>query len=251
MTSFSVSSRLDFIHKIPRLTKRHCFVFGLELLAQVPQWELCGQTLSLRHETEHLGVRLQTQLQAAGHVSARMCRGRGAFFGLMPAGMFNSRLLAADKAYLWRAVVSPALLYGCAVCFLRSDDISRLDSWQATSVKSALRLPRTSHHTALLAALHIPSVQEALRRALFSAFRDAFRGDHRLRHVLLTHLAHIALNLTHSRYMGSLANHMLSLCGGNIGTLLRVAGGRVSRELVSAPRPRCGITDSALATEPK
>ena len=244
VTTFSVSSRLDFVHTNHHLTKSHCFIFGLELLAQIPQWVLCGQPLSLRQETEHLGVQLQTQLQATGHVSTRIRRGRGAFFGLTPAGMFNPHLSAVDKAYLWRAVVSPVLLYGCAVCFLRSEDISRLDSWQATAIKSALRLPRTAHHTALLAALRIPNVQEILRRALFNAFRDAFRGEHRLRRVLLSDLAHNALNSTRLRCSGSLVSHMLSLCGTNFGTLLGVAGGHVSRELVCVPRPMNGVTDS-------
>ena len=158
--------------------------------------------------------------------------------------MFNSYLTAVDKAYLWRMVVSPALLYGCAVCFLRSEDILRLDSWQATAIKSALRLPRTAHHTALLAALRIPSVQEVLRRALFNTFRDAFRGEHRLRRVLLSDLAHTALNSARLHCPGSLVSHMLSLCGMNYETLLRVAGGHVSRDLISAPRRVDGIADS-------
>ena len=155
--------------------------------------------------------------------------------------MFNPHLPAADKAYLWRAVVSPAMLYGCSLCYLRSTDIARLESWQATALKSALRLPRIAHHTALLAALQIPSVQAVLRRALFNAFSDAFRGEHRLRSVLLSRLARVALNACST---GSLVDHMLVLCGGSRATLLRVAGGRIDQELVNAPRPLCGLTDS-------
>ena len=100
--------------------------------------------------------------------------------------MFNSHMIAVDKAYLWCAVVSSYLLHGCTVCFLRSEDICRLGSWQANAIKSALKFPHRAHHTALLAALRILSVQDVLRCALFNASRDAVRWDHRLRRGLLS-----------------------------------------------------------------
>ena len=244
VTHFSRSWRLDFVNLNPSLTKSHCFIFGACLLAQLPKWHLCGQALSIREETQHLGVQLCSELQGAGHINTRIRRGRGAFFGLMPAGMFSPHLLASDKAYLWRSVVSPALLYGCSICLLRSSDISRLEMWQASAIKSALRLPRTAHHTALMAALQIPTVQDTLRRAIFSDFKDAFRDGHRLRRVLISRLARIALNVAPACNNGSLVSHMLILCGGSLERLLQVAGGRVSQELVTAPSSKCGITDS-------
>ena len=98
VTGFSVTWRVEFTHKEPRMTKSHCFIFGAEFLARTPQWQLCGQTLQCREETEHLGVQLRSQLNGADHVTARINRGRGAFFGLTPAGMFSPCLPAADKA---------------------------------------------------------------------------------------------------------------------------------------------------------
>ena len=95
-----------------------------------------------------------------------------------------------------------------------------------------------------MAALHIPSIQVVLRRALFSAFRDGFRGEHRLRHVLVSSLARIALDTASACNTGSLVNHMLKLCGGDLERLLRIAGGRVSQDLVDIPSPACGIVDS-------
>ena len=130
---------------------------------------------------------------------------------------------------------------------LKSSDIARLESWQATVIKSALRLPRIPHHRALVAALNILSVPVILRRALFSAFRDAFRGEHRLRDVLLSSLARVALGVTSACSTGSLVNHVLKLCGGDLERLLQIAGGRVCRELVDAPRPVCGIVSTNYA----
>ena len=189
-------------------------------------------------------MQLCSQLEGSSHVDARIRRARGAFFGLTPVGMFNPRLSPADKVFLWRAVVSPALLFGCSLCFLRSGDIARLESWQATAIKAALRLPRTAHHSALLAALEVPRVQDIIRCALFSAFRDVFRGQHRLSRILISGLARAALNATSACNTCSLVSHMLALCRGNLATLLRVAGGRIDLELVRTPRPTCGLTDS-------
>ena len=117
VTNFSMSWRLEFVNPDPGRTKSHCFIFGAELLAQLPVWYLCGQTLTCREKTEHLGVLLHSQLQAADHVNCRIRRGRGAFFGLEPAGMFSSSLLAADKAYLWRAVFTSGAVWVLTVFF--------------------------------------------------------------------------------------------------------------------------------------
>ena len=137
---------------------------------------------------------------------------------------------------------------------LRSSDISRIESWQATSIKAALRLPRIAHHTALLAALQIPSVQDVLRQSIFGAFRDTFRDNHRLRSIIISSLAREVTHVTTVGSTGSLVSYMMSLCGGKFETLLEVAGGYLSHgiyslpclshELVSVSKPACGITDS-------
>ena len=168
--------------------------------------------------------------------------GRGAYFGLSRAGMFSSQLPATDKAYLWRAIVSPALLFGCALCPLGSADISRLESWQAATVKAALRLPSRAHHTALLAALRIPKVQETLRRSLFTSFRDSFRENHRLRQILVASLALIILG--DASTSAPIVRFMLILCGGDMRVLLQIAGGHIPPEILYTPRPPCGVTDS-------
>ena len=244
VTRFAVKWRLEFVHPEACKTKSHCFVFGSGLLAQLPEWYLCEQKLLYRDETEHLGIQYSSQLLGSNHVSSRIRRARGAFFGLMPAGMFNPNLSADGKAFLWRTVVSPALTFGCSLCFLKCSDVRRLNSWQATSIKHALRLPRTAHHTALLSALRIPSVHDVLRRDVFNAFRDSFRREHRLRSVLVSSLTRVALCAEPLESTGPLAGFLLTLCGGDMERLLQVAGGYISHEWVTAPTLQCGLADS-------
>ena len=244
VSEFSVSWRLDFVNPNPSATKSHCFIFVAGLVAQRPEWHLCSQLLTCREYTEHLGVHLHSNLQGRVHVDARVSRGRGAYFGLSRAGMFSPQLPASDKAYLWRAIVSPALLFGCALCPLGSADISRLESWQAATVKAALRLPSRAHHTALLAALRIPKVRETLRRSILTSFRDAFRENHRLRQTLIASLANLVLGDASSAHCAPIVKFMIILCGDNMSVLLEIAGGHIPPEIMHTPRPPCGVTDS-------
>ena len=244
VSEFSVSWRLEFVNPVPSATKSHCFIFGAGLLAQRPEWHLCNQLLTCKEYTEHLGVQLHPNLQGRVHVDARVSRGRGAYFGLSRAGLFSSQLPGPDKAFLWRAIVSPTLLFGCALCPLGPADISRLESWQAATVKAALRLPSRAHHTALLAALHIPKVQETLRRSIIACFRDAFRENHRLRQILVASLATLVLGDASSGHCAPIVRFMFIVCGANMSVLLQVAGGHIPPEIMYTPRPPCGVTDS-------
>ena len=244
VSSFSVLWRIYFVHVNQSLTKSHSFIFGSEFLSRTPQWQLCGQILKHRQETTHLGVELRSQLHGADQVTARIQRSRGAFFGLTPAGMFNQHLSAVDKAFLWRMIVAPVLIYGCEVCFLSSGDIARLEGWQASAVKSALRLPRTAHHSALMAALRIPSVQALVRRSIFRATQNAFRGQHRLRCVLVSSLAQLATNARFAETSASIVCHLMSLCGGNFMRVLEAASGHIHGDWVHTPRPENGLADS-------
>ena len=72
--------------------------------------------------------------------------------------------------------------------------MERLQALQAACIKTAFCLPRPAHHTALLAAAVLAPVQEALRGAIFQAFRNAMGADHRLKQVLTTSLAKMALH---------------------------------------------------------
>ena len=137
-----------------------------------------------------------------------------------------------------------AVLYGCFISILSSADITRIERWQATALKAMLRLPHSAYHSALMKAPNIPNAQALLRRSQLTALRDAFHGNHRLRDVLFSILARIFVNTSYTRHTGSIVNHVLTLCDGSLGNLIRIAGGHVSPELVSSPRVPCGLTDS-------
>ena len=134
---FARDWRLEFVHPDHQKTKSHCIVFGGELLAQSPTWKLAGQPLQTRPYSEHLGVTLDARSTASRHVDQRVKRARAAFYGLAPAGMLAKSLSPADKAYLWKTVVLPTLMYGCSTAPLRPAEVDHLDAFQAGCMKVA------------------------------------------------------------------------------------------------------------------
>ena len=243
VSNFARDWRLDFVHPDSEKTKSHCVIFGDELLARSPTWMLSGQQLQTRHQSDHLGVTLDSRLTAARHVDQRIKRARAAFYGLAPAGMLAKGLCPLDKVYLWKTVVLPTLVFGCNTAPLRPSDVERLDTVQAACVKAALGLPRTAHHSALLAAAEIPPVSEYLRNALFCTFRNALGAQHRLQQVLVTSLATLALHP--GALEGSFIYQVYQMCNGDFRALLELAaGGAVNADRVRAPRMPDGLADS-------
>lgn len=234
--------RLEFIHPDPSRTKSHCIVFGAELLIGEPKWSLSGQELRNRQQSEHLGVVLDGRLSAAPHVRHRTARARASLYGLAPAGMLSPGLCPADKCFLWKTVVQPALTYGCVAAPLSSADVSELMAIQASTVKVALGLPRRAHHTALLAAAEIAPAHELVRAASFRAVHCALMSEQRLREALLSGLAKLAM--CPSSLGGSLLTLLLSMCGGVFSAVLEVAAGREHGERVTPPRAPDGLVDT-------
>ena len=102
---------------------------------------LSGQQLQTRHQSEHLGVVLDSRLTATCHVDQRVKKARATFYGFTPTVMLLKSICPADKAYLWRSVVSPALLFGCNPAPLRSPGEEPVQELQAAYIKTASGLP--------------------------------------------------------------------------------------------------------------
>ena len=185
---------------------------------------------------------LDERLRADGHVNQRARRACAAFYGLTPLGMLTNRLTAADKVFLWKTVVLPALIFGCETASLSPSDIERLDARQASLIKAALGLLRSAHHTALLLAAGAPRIEEALRGAAFRAFSGIFRSDHRLREVYAAVLVKLAVHP--EELSGSFMGHIYAMCNRDLGTILNIAAGRADRDLVRAPLQKDGLVDS-------
>ena len=195
-------------------------------------------------ETEHLGNVMSSSLQATQHVNQRMKRARGSFYGLTPVGIFSKNLAPCDKAFLWCTVVAPSLTFGASVAPLQSEQISELERFQARYLKAALGLAPVAHHTALFAALGVPSIQETLRAMALRGFLNAIKSEHRLSRVMIRGMAVLAIDPAQldGSFLGLLV--LYRICNSNLGNLLSVAAGHIDRDLFRAQSESSGVIDS-------
>jgi len=185
---------------------------------------------------------LDSCLRGSPHVENRIKRARRGFYALTPAGIFNSRLSPIDKVFLWRAVVLPALLFGCDVAPLRAPDVLRLEKCQASSIKAALGLPQKAHHHALLKGLGVPSIQVLLRKGIFGTVRSSFQEDHRLRQALACSVDEFVRRP--SSLSGSFLGQVMDMCNGRLDRLLSIVLGHIPPALFSSPECADGVADS-------
>ena len=157
--------------------------------------------------------------------------------------MLAKGLSPADKTYIWKTLIFPALSFGCSIAPLGPADMERLGKLQASCIKTAFGLPRTAHHSGLLAASGIPAIHEAARGQIFRAYRSAMSSNHRLQQILITSLAKLAVSP--SEVEGSFLMHIYTMCNNSFRAVMELAaGGPVDSDRVCAARMPDGLADS-------
>jgi hypothetical protein len=142
--------------------KSKCVVFGKNPFCTTPQWSIGQEKISTEPETEILGVTFDSSLKYSTHVEKRITACRRRIYGLSSVGMCYPGLSSEVKAYIWNTVGAPMILYGMESVPLSSADLKQLQSAQGSIVKRVMGIPKHSHHTRLLTALHIPRVDNLI-----------------------------------------------------------------------------------------
>ena len=125
---------------------------------------------------------------------------------------------------------------------LRPEGLGDLERFQARHLKVALGLAPQTHHSALLAALGVPNIQETLRSMVLRGFFNAFKSEHRLSRVLTRGLAVLAVDP--AQLDGSFLGLVYAICNYNLGTVLTVASGFIDSEMIRPRSQPDGLIDS-------
>jgi hypothetical protein len=144
--------------------KSACLIAGPHRFTRVPEWHLGSHRITVVDEMSILGVSFTSNWSSSLHVATRSIKCNRAFYGLSRAGILSPGLSPDVKSRLWNSVCRPTLLYGCAALDVSKRDLKRLESEQGSLVKRSLRIGKRSHHSALLRAMNIPSVEADLTR---------------------------------------------------------------------------------------
>jgi len=159
------------------IKKSKCMVAGQTPWRITPTWSLNGQDIETANSVEILGISFSSAGNSKLHFEKRMQNCRKSFYNLNDLGMAFPGLNPEVKAYLWRSVCLPTLLYGCDSICVSNSDLNRLQSVQGTLIKQALGLGKRSHHSALLEALNIDNVQYNVNQRSLSMFYKVMSYD--------------------------------------------------------------------------
>ena len=121
-----------------------------------PDIWLGSNKLEFVNNVEILGRVFSNNLSSQDHIDIRIRNSRRAMYSI---GLNNQALSPSVKAYLWRSIGTPSLMYAMGTCNISSVDLKRLESFQGTIIKNSVHFGKRCHHSALLEALDIPKIK--------------------------------------------------------------------------------------------
>ena len=90
-------------------------------------------------------------------------------------------VMSDTKSYLFRTICQPTLLYGLDAVDLNKNMMKKLENAQGGIMKRVCGIPKRSHHTQLLQALNISSVNNMLVKSVTSLYTRIFKVNSPLR----------------------------------------------------------------------
>jgi len=154
------------------INKTKCMIIsGKELTCQ-PRWYLENECIENVNSMEILGVMFDSKNEL--HVDNRINKCKRAYHSLRDVGMAYPGSNSDVKAYLWRSICQPVLLYGSDAVNISKKGLSRMESTQGNLIKQCLGLSHRARSTSLLQALCIPSIKDKIKQSIASLLRRAF-----------------------------------------------------------------------------
>ena len=147
------------------IKKSKCITLGKPLLKCMPKVYLNNDELPFSEEVDILGINFQNKDTFGGHIEKRIKASRRSIFSLAPIGMTYPGVSTAVKSHMWKTIGAPTLLYGTDSIHLTKQQISHLNSTQGCIVKKVTGFSKRSHHTSLLKAMNIPSIESQIEKS--------------------------------------------------------------------------------------
>ena len=153
-------------------------IAGRNLLKSTPQWTLNSNTIVITETIDILGTVFTSDLSCFSNTEKRIQASRRAMYSLAGAGCTYSGNLSSEvKTYLWKSIGLPSLLYNLEATNLSNVYCRKLESAQSSTIKRILGFAQRSHHTNLLRALNLPSINFLVEKAVLSLWYRIFQVD--------------------------------------------------------------------------
>lgn len=149
------------------IKKTKCMCLVSHRLQKTPQFYLQGNEIENVNELELLGT-IFSQVDSNVHVEKRADKCRRAFYSLRDSGMAYPGCASDVKAYLWKTVCHPVLMYSMECIPLSMKNKKSLYSTQGNLLKKSLGLHKSAKTSGILGAMNVPSTDLTLKKQLAS-----------------------------------------------------------------------------------
>ena len=150
---------------------------GKESCSRSPVWTIGNTEVGLSENTKVLGVTFSSDLSANKHVKNRVRKCQQSMLGMASIGLSYPGLNSDVKSFLWKSISNPILLYGMESVARSKSDINILKTAQSNIIKRIMGFDKRSHHSKLLKALKISSVDQMLKFNALRLYKNIFKTD--------------------------------------------------------------------------
>ena len=141
---------------------------------------MSGVPIEVVEDNDHLGQIVSGANQAIKNVDNRIKKGRGSLYKLLgPAFAYKCLLSPLVKLHLYRTYTCPILRSGLASFTLRETALQPLAIFQRKTLRSILKLSKTSCVPALYFLTGELPIQGKIHRDLFSIFYSICKSNHK------------------------------------------------------------------------
>ena len=157
--------------------KNSIVCIGKESQSKSPVWTIGNTEVALSEDVMVLGVTFSSDLSANKHVKNRVRKCQQSMFGMASVGLSYPGLNSDVKSFLWKSIGNPILLYGMESVAMSKNDINILKSTQSNIIKRIMGFNKRSHHSKLLKALKISSIEHMLKINALRLYKNIFKTD--------------------------------------------------------------------------
>ena len=152
-------------------TQFYLFISGNSLACE-PKWKLDGKQIKNVNNFEILGMLFEATDNKHADKRAENCK--RSFYNLRNIGMSYPGAGTDVKAYIWKSMCQPILLYGSDCMSLGKLGKQKLETSQANLLKQCLGLSKRCHSTDLLRALNVKRIADLSAQNSVNLLRRAF-----------------------------------------------------------------------------
>ena len=134
-------------------------------------WTMDGTPIKVVEDNEHLGQIVSGTNQTVKNIEQRLKKGRGSLFKLLgPAFSYKCLLSPVLKLYLYRTYICPIVRSGLSSFTMRQPSLQPLIIFQRKTIRSILKLSKTSSIPALHFLTGELPIEGKIHRDVFSLF---------------------------------------------------------------------------------